>query len=179
MRLFVGHQSAISCLRISPDGRYLASAGVGSEPYRSDAKRASRDEAAASDHGSISLWDLASGKRVKKMWGHTSRIHDLDFSTDGSLLVSAGEDCTVKCWDVRSAGGLRKTPVPGSLEAQQLAAAEKASDYASNAALVALQDASSSSDCLASFATKKTPMINLHVTPRNLVLCAGAWDTSI
>ena len=55
---------------------------------------------------SISLWDLGSGKRIKKMTGHTASIYSLAFSAESSLLVSGSADWTVRCWDVNSAGGL-------------------------------------------------------------------------
>lgn len=54
----------------------------------------------------INLWDLGSGKRIKKMTGHTASIYSLAFSAESSLLVSGGADWTVRCWDVKSAGGL-------------------------------------------------------------------------
>ena len=53
----------------------------------------------------INLWDLGSGKRIKKMTGHTSSIYSLAFSQESSLLVSGGADWTVRCWEVKSAGG--------------------------------------------------------------------------
>jgi transcription initiation factor TFIID subunit 5 len=53
----------------------------------------------------INLWDLGSGKRIKKMTGHTASIYSLAFSAESSLLVSGGADWTVRCWDVMSAGG--------------------------------------------------------------------------
>lgn len=129
------------------------------------------------------------------MWGHTARVHSLDFSADGALLVSGGADCTVRCWDVRGAGGARRTPAQGSLEAQQLAAAS-AEDSASGAAPTAGGEGGAiplarsgqtavapplvpSADCVTTFFTKKTPVVDVHFTPRNLCLVAGAFDTTL
>ena len=58
----------------------------------------------------INLWDLGSGRRVKKMTGHVASIHSLAFSAESSLLVSSGADWTVRCWDVKSAGGIPEKP---------------------------------------------------------------------
>ncbi len=129
VRLFVGHQSPISCLKISPDGRYLASAAAGNGTASQFVGVDGVDPTSQGAHMndvSISLWDLASGRRIKKMWGHTERVYSMDFSADGSLLVTGSEDCSVRCWDVRSIGGARKTPAKGSLEAQQASAAAAA-----------------------------------------------------
>ena len=54
----------------------------------------------------INLWDLGSGRRIKKMTGHTASIYSLAFSAESSLLVSGGADWSVRCWDVKGAGGL-------------------------------------------------------------------------
>lgn len=54
----------------------------------------------------INLWDLGSGRRIKKMTGHTASIYSLAFSAESSLLVSGGADYTLRCWDVKGAGGL-------------------------------------------------------------------------
>ena len=54
----------------------------------------------------INLWDLGSGKRIKKMTGHKASIYSLSFSAESSLLVSGSADWTMKCWDVKAAGGL-------------------------------------------------------------------------
>lgn len=40
------------------------------------------------------------------MTGHTASIYSLAFSAESSLLVSGGSDWTVRCWDVKGAGGL-------------------------------------------------------------------------
>jgi len=53
----------------------------------------------------INLWDMGSGRRIKKMTGHTASIYSLAFSAESSLLVSGSADWTVRCWDVKAAGG--------------------------------------------------------------------------
>lgn len=58
----------------------------------------------------INLWDLGSGRRIKKMTGHTASIYSLAFSEESSLLVSGGADWTVRCWDVKSSGGMAGKP---------------------------------------------------------------------
>jgi hypothetical protein len=42
------------------------------------------------------------------MTGHTASVYSLAFSAESTLLVSGGADWTVRCWDVKGAGGLRK-----------------------------------------------------------------------
>lgn len=39
------------------------------------------------------------------MTGHTASVYSLSFSAESSMLVSGGADWTVRCWDVRGAGG--------------------------------------------------------------------------
>lgn len=58
----------------------------------------------------INIWDLGSGKRIKKMTGHSASVYSLAFSAESSLLVSGSADCTVRCWDIKSAGGLKGKP---------------------------------------------------------------------
>ena len=41
------------------------------------------------------------------MTGHKAPIQTLSFSAESSLLVSGSLDCTVRCWDAKSAGGER------------------------------------------------------------------------
>lgn len=58
--------------------------------------------ASAGEDRSIMLWDIASGKRIKKLTGHTGFIYSLSFSADSGVLVSGGADSTVCVWDVNT-----------------------------------------------------------------------------
>lgn len=211
VRLFVGHQSAINCVKISPDGRYLASAGAGNAP----------SAAGSADDCSVSLWDLGSGRRIKKMWGHTAPVLAMDFSADGSVLMTSGSDCQVRCWDVKGAGGPRKPtdmlsmPAPATPAANNNAdagsdatrkAAEATDTSSANGKSLAVaggagtgatdavpstrgggdlsfqqeqQHQASSADCITTFYTKRTPMLDVHFTQRNLCVVAGAFDASL
>jgi len=97
----------VASLALSPDGRYLATAGALelflSCTYWLIPLFLGEDLA-------INLWDIGSGKRIKKMTGHTSSIYSLAFSAESSLLISGGADWTVRSWDVKSSGGPRMKP---------------------------------------------------------------------
>jgi len=55
------------------------------------------------------------------MTGHTASIYSLAFSAETSLLVSGSADWTVRCWDVKAAGGLRaKAKENGAGEVDQV-----------------------------------------------------------
>lgn len=59
------------------------------------------------------------------MTGHTASIYSLAFSAESSLLVSGGADWSVRCWDVKGAGGLPgKTAENGSSSNAGLPGAE-------------------------------------------------------
>jgi WD40 repeat protein len=83
-RAFAAH-SAWSVARISPDGRFLATASY-VEP-------------------TIKLWDAASGQPLRTLVGHTAGVKALAFSPDGARLASGGDDREVRLWDVRTGAG--------------------------------------------------------------------------
>ncbi|GJE87646.1 transcription initiation factor TFIID subunit 5 [Phanerochaete sordida] len=157
VRVFIGHQGIVSTLAFSPDGRYLATAG---------------------EDLAINLWDIGSGKRIKKMTGHTASIYSLSFSAESSLLVSGGADWTVRCWDVKSAGGqpskARENGINGLTNGVN-GTSDHGADALPNGAGKDHEENIQTTDLLATFPTKRTPIIDVQFTPRNLCLVAGPY----
>ncbi|KAI8990535.1 TFIID and SAGA subunit [Trametes punicea] len=146
VRVFYRHDDIVSTLTFSPDGRYLATAG---------------------EDLAIRLWDLGSGRCIKKMTGHTASVYSLAFSAESSLLVSGGADWTVRCWDVKAAGGTRvKARENGTLTNGTTEDHTPEKDD---------NESNETTDLLATFPTKRTPIINVQFTPRNLCLVAGPY----
>jgi RNA polymerase sigma factor (sigma-70 family) len=64
------------------------------------------------DKASLRLWDALTGKELHVLVGHTDAIHALLFSADGKMLVSAGDDKSVRFWDVKSGKQVRQIDHP-------------------------------------------------------------------
>jgi WD40 repeat protein len=65
------------------------------------------------NEGIVDIRDVATGKPVLPPWkGHDADINDVQFSPDGSMLATAGEDGALKIWDPAT-GDLRSSVTGG------------------------------------------------------------------
>lgn len=86
VRVFSGHQGAVSALAVTPDGR-LALSGSGDATLRA--------------------WDLENASCARVFTGHTQKISALTITPDGGFVVSTSKDRTVRLWDVSTAKCVR------------------------------------------------------------------------
>src|SRR6266498_5840897 len=82
--LQTGHQSDVASVAFHPSGNILASAG-----------------------GEIKLWDLATGKVLRTIAGHSEWFPRVNLSPDGELLATVGYDNTIKLWKVATGREMR------------------------------------------------------------------------
>ena len=73
--------AGVYALAADPTGRYLAGGGAA---------------------GTVFLWDLATGETVFDLDGHPEPLRAVAFTADGSFILSAGDDQTIRAWDVLS-----------------------------------------------------------------------------
>ena len=59
--------------------------------------------ACACADNTIRLWDPVRLREVAELRGHDAYVHAVDFSSDGTRLISASGDFTVRVWDTLSA----------------------------------------------------------------------------
>jgi WD40 repeat protein len=52
--------------------------------------------------GSITLWDITSGEKIRQLAGHAELVFRLAFNQDGTRLASASFDRLAKVWDIAS-----------------------------------------------------------------------------
>jgi WD40 repeat protein/predicted chitinase len=69
-------------IKFSPNGRLLATAKT--------------------DSNDVTISDVASGKELARLKGHTGQITDIGFSLDQVVLVTASDDSSVRMWEVDS-----------------------------------------------------------------------------
>ncbi|HUC85436.1 MAG TPA: AAA family ATPase, partial [Candidatus Acidoferrales bacterium] len=50
----------------------------------------------------IRIWDLASGREVRRITGHAQDVNSVALSPDGTQIISGSDDRTVRIWDLHS-----------------------------------------------------------------------------
>src|SRR5262249_36987732 len=99
IRRFEGHKDGIARVAFSPDGKRALSGCVG--PLQGNTWGPGTDTA-------IRLWDVDTGKEIRRLVGHTSHVWGLAFSPDGRQAASCGEDKTIRIWNLDTGKELRR-----------------------------------------------------------------------
>jgi WD40 repeat protein len=96
LRRFEGHTGRVMSVAFSPDGRRALS---GANSWNKHGE----------PHDTVlRLWDVETGKVIRRFEGHTQGVDSVALSADGRLALSGGGDTTVRMWDVETGKELRR-----------------------------------------------------------------------
>jgi WD40 repeat protein len=101
-KVFRGHGSSILAARFSPDGRMVVTGsgeGIWGEGTTLDLENADN---------TVRLWDVATGDELRRFVGHEDAVRGVDFSANGSRILTNGRDSTIRLWDARSGKLIRR-----------------------------------------------------------------------
>ena len=96
-RVLGRHKDGVYAVAFSSDGRSALSGGGYLYPEWTD----------GSDFA-IRLWDVESGREVRRFEGHTGQVFSLVFAPDGRRFLSTSNDGTVRLWDLASGKQLKR-----------------------------------------------------------------------
>jgi hypothetical protein len=106
-------------LAFSADGRTLATGGGEALTHFRDLDEYRFSAAARLSDYAVCLWDVATGKQVRRLEGHQGGVFALGFSRDGRALLSRSWDTTALVWGLAAAGG-QPAPAHDPLTTEEL-----------------------------------------------------------
>jgi serine/threonine protein kinase len=86
VRLLRGHAGCVTCVDVSPDGKYAISSSMDK---------------------TIRLWDIVKGEEIRTFGGDNGQAECAVFSHDGRQALSAGDDGIIRLWEVASGQEVR------------------------------------------------------------------------
>ncbi|KAK3110706.1 Transcription initiation factor TFIID subunit 5 [Teratosphaeriaceae sp. CCFEE 6253] len=198
LRVFAGHDSDVESLAWHPNGAYIfTAAGVGDKTVRmwriTDGNQVriftghagnitslacapnGHVVASADDKGVVILWDLRTGRLVKRMRGHgAGGIWSLDWSVESTVLVSGGADNSIRVWDIQpSKDAQAKTNGEAGGVAKLDGTAAGAGTVGKVGKVKGREQATP--DMISDFKTKRSPVYKVRFTQMNLVVAGGAY----
>src|ERR1022692_4677181 len=80
LKLQLGHSSMVNSVALSPDSRWVLTGG----------------------DSTARLWDVSSGREIRRFEGHSGYVSSVAFSPDGRSVLTGSGDHTARLWDVSS-----------------------------------------------------------------------------
>ena len=191
VRNLTGHKGPLQTLSFSPSGRYLASAGTDGVVYlwniatghlqgwfrhnnqKKDEMKTKSGSSGSSNNSLLKRSDsTAAASASPPVSLYSSTIHTLAFSRDGGALASGGLDESVCVWNIEKLSADYDDEESGAAGGSGGGSAGGGGGGGGNDSYQPLFD-ENADYLLGRFSTKKTPVLGLHFTRRNLLLAFG------
>lgn len=147
-----------TAVAVSPDGQRVASAG---------------------DDNKLILWELATGKEISPLEGHTKAVISLAFSRDGKSLISGGLDNVAFVWSTESGAAQKKfSNHTNAVRCVALSPDNKTAATGSDDANVKVWDLDSGNEKV-SYEEHQSAVTALVFSPNGRSLASGSTDQTV
>ena len=82
-----GHTDGVKSIVYSPNEKYIATGGYDK---------------------TIRIWNVETGKEIRKFCGHTSSVRSISYTPDGKYIISGSGDGTIRIWNVEKGKEIKK-----------------------------------------------------------------------
>lgn len=163
LRIFAGHLDDVHTVRFHPNSAYVVT-GSGDCTSR--------------------MWDVTTGRCVRLFKLHSSGVYNVAVSPNGRLLATAGDDLYIHLWDLGMGKCIKSfkghtaaiKSLSFSMDSAVLATGGCDNTVRIYDTLSGTSDNHKASGPLKTFFTKKTPILDLQFTRRNLLLAFGVFS---
>ena len=176
--ILVGHTGVVHGAIFSPDDKFVLTAGKELSDrlkgFRSIKLSEDLKKRLGTSDSTARLWDAQTGAQVRTFGVYTGDVNSAVFSSDGSLIVTAGENGVVLVWDVKRGVPLsqfreHRSPVNSAVFSPD-----------NNSILTASSDNTSQiwrwniDDKVIQFAAHNGPIINTAVAPNGSIMTSSS-----
>jgi transcription initiation factor TFIID subunit 5 len=152
VRMFVGHLSDVIYVRFHPNCYYLAT---------------------SSADKTIRLWEVVNGNCMRILMGHTNEVSSLGFAKKGRILYSGDASGSIKAWDLTESTIIWTNQLQGAVTAISASQEDEMAAFATEKCELYLVD--EKGNLISKYPTKKTPLLMLQFTLRNLLVTGGTF----
>ena len=93
------NSSAVNAVAFSPDGRTVLTGGWRPSAYPGHELLQFLFPSSFNRDGTVSLWEVATGKPLRSLKGHSGQVYSVAFAPDGRSALSGGYD-GIRLWDL-------------------------------------------------------------------------------
>ncbi len=172
VRRFTGHAGPVYSVAVTPNGQYVVSGSGGRWVDKDRVHWISSDS-------TVRLWELATGKEVRRFTGHEWPVYSVAVTPNGKYVVSGSNDKTVRLWELATGQEVRR--FPGHEDWVMSVAVTPDGQYVvsgSGDKTVRLWELATGKE-VRRFTGHEWPVLSVAVTPNGKYVVSGSGDKTV